>query len=156
MVCSITCSIAAVFIIGKIYFYNATTNSQVVKHYREKLPTHLKQLYDKLSNERLKISIYGYVLGFLLSLCIIFYNLTSKREKLNNKSVVCIVIATCFLTNYFYYRLTPKSDWMLNHINNGEQSKLWLQMYKTMSLYYHTGLVLGIIAVGILAFAFRC
>jgi hypothetical protein len=29
-------------------------------------------------------------------------------------------------------------------------------MYKTMSIYYHTGLVLGIIAVGILAFAFRC
>jgi hypothetical protein len=45
---------------------------------------------------------------------------------------------------------------MLNHINNGEQAKLWLQMYKTMALYYHTGLVLGIIAVGILAFAFRC
>lgn len=35
MVCSITCSIAAAFIIGKIYFYNATINSQVVKHYRE-------------------------------------------------------------------------------------------------------------------------
>ena len=156
MVCSISCSIATVFIVGKIYFYNATQNSEIVQHYREKLPTNLKLLYDKLSNERLKISIYGYVLGFILSLFIIFYNLRLKREKLSNTSLVCIVIATCFLTNYFYYMLTPKSDWMLNHINNPEQTKLWLQLYRTMSVYYHTGLVLGIIAVGLFAFAFRC
>lgn len=156
MVCSISCSIATAFIIGKIYFYNATTNSQVVQHYREKLPPHLKTLYDKLSNERLMISTYGYVLGFILSLFIIYYNRSLKREKMNNLSLVCIVVSTCFLTNYFYYSLAPKSDWMLNHITNGEQSKLWLEMYKKMSYYYHSGLVLGIIAVGFLAFAFRC
>lgn len=156
MVCSVSCSIAAAFIIGKIYFYNATTNSQVVKHYRDKLPRHLQNLYDKISNERLMISIYGYILGFVFSLLIIFYNLSLKREKLKTVSLVCIVVSTCFLTNYFYYSLSPKSDWMLNHVNNREQSRLWLEMYKSMSFYYHSGLVLGIIAVGILAFAFRC
>jgi hypothetical protein len=155
MVCSISCSIALVFVVGKIYFYNATTNSQIVKHYKEKLPTHLKILYDKISNERRRISIYGYVLGFFLSMCIIFYNLKLKREKLSNTSLVCIVIATCFLTNYFYYMLTPKSEWMLNHINSPEQTKLWLQLYRNMSVYYHSGLVLGIIAVGFVALAFR-
>ena len=155
MVCSISCSIALVFIIGKIYFYNATKNSKTVQDYRDKLPTHLKLLYDKISNERLRISIYGYILGFFLSLCIIFYNLKLKREKLSNTSLVCIVVATCFLTNYFYYMLTPKSEWMLNHINTPEQTKLWLQMYRTMSVYYHSGLVLGIIAVGFVALAFR-
>jgi len=155
MVCSISCSIALVFIIGKIYFYNATTNSQIIKHYRDKLPTNLKQLYDKISNERLRISIYGYVLGFILSLFIIFYNIRLKRERLSNTSLVCIVIATCFLTNYFYYMLTPKSEWMLNHINSPEQTKLWLQLYRNMSVYYHSGLVLGIIAVGFVALAFR-
>jgi hypothetical protein len=155
MVCHISCSIALVFVIGKIYFYNATKNSKTVQNYRDKLPTNLKQLYDKISDERLRISIYGYVLGFFLSLCIIYYNLKLKREKLSNTSLVCIVIATCFLTNYFYYMLTPKSEWMLNHINTPEQTKLWLQMYRTMSVYYHSGLVLGIIAVGFVALAFR-
>jgi uncharacterized protein YacL len=155
MACSVTCSIALVFIIGKIYFYNATTNSEIVKHYKEKLPTDLRNLYDKLSNERLRISCYGYALGLFLSFFIIYYNLQSKK-KINITSLVCIVITTCFLTNYFYYILTPKSDWMLNHINTPEQTKLWLQMYRTMSVYYHSGLVLGILAVGIFAFAFRC
>ena len=80
MACSITCSIALVFIIGQIYFYNATTNSKIVKHYKEKLPTNLRILYDKISNERLRISCYGYVLGLLLSFIIIYYCIQLKKK----------------------------------------------------------------------------
>jgi uncharacterized protein YacL len=139
-----------------IYFYNITNKSEIVKHYKDKLSTDLKNRYDKISKERMKISYYGYLIGFIISLLIILYNYNLKGKKLNTTSVVCIVVATSFLTNYFYYILTPKSDWMLNHINNPEQIKAWLQMYREMQLNYHLGLVLGIIAVGILAFAFRC
>jgi uncharacterized membrane protein YkgB len=156
MVCSVTCTIAFIFIVGKIYFYNATSNDKVVKHYKEKLPTDLKILYDKLTKERLHISLYGYGLGLIISLLIIYYNLKLKKDKLNNLSLVCLVISVTFITNYFYYILSPKSDWMLNHINNQEQSKAWLHIYRTMQVNYHLGFVFGIIAAGILAFAFRC
>jgi len=148
--------ISAVFIIGMIYFYNRTNKSEIVKHYKEKLSSDLQKRYDNISEERKKISIYGYILGFILSLLIVFYNLHFKRVRMNNTSLVCTVMATCFLTNYFYYMLSPKSDWMLNHISNSEQVKAWLLMYREMSYNYHAGLVLGIIAVGIFAFAFRC
>ena len=156
MACSISCMISAVFIIGMIYFYNITNKSAVVKMYKQNLTPDLQKLYDKLSSERMYISMKGYIIGFILSLLIIFYNLNFKRVRMNNTSLVCTVMATCFLTNYFYYMLTPKSDWMLNHINNSEQVKAWLQMYREMSYNYHAGLVLGIVAVGVLAFAFRC
>lgn len=156
MVCSISCSISAVFIIGMIYFYNATAKSAIVQHYKEKLPHDLKQRYDNITKERMRISYYGYILGFILSLLVIFYNLKRKGQKLNNTSIVCIVVSTCFLTNYFYYILSPKTDWMLNHMTNQEEVRIWLQMYRQMQVYYHSGLVLGIIAVGIMGFAFRC
>ena len=156
MACSISCAISAIFIIGMIYFYNSTSKSAVVQHYKSKLPSCLKERYDKITNERMMISYYGYAIGFILSLFIIFYNLKLKGSKLNNVSIVCIVTSVCFLTNYFYYILSPKSDWMLDHMTNQEQVKLWLQLYRTMQVYYHSGLVLGIIAVGIMAFAFRC
>jgi hypothetical protein len=52
--------------------------------------------------------------------------------------------------------LSPKSDWILNHMNTKEEIKAWLLMYREMQFNYHMGLVLGIIGVGILAFAFRC
>ena len=39
---------------------------------------------------------------------------------------------------------------------NKKESQAWLEMYRAFSLNYHVGLVLGIIGVGIFAFAFRC
>lgn len=156
MVCSVSCSISAIFIIAMIYFYNSTHKNHVVIHYKSKLPSDLQILYDKISYERQMISYKGYILGFILSLFIIFYNMNVKSGKLNNTSIVCIVVATSFLTNYFFYMLHPKSKWMLNYLNDKEQVKAWLQMYRTMQFNYHLGLVLGIIGVGVFAFAFRC
>ena len=156
MACSISCMISAIFIIGMIYFYNRTDKSEIVKHYKNMLPIDLQKRYEKISKERMTISYYGYGLGVILSLFIIFYNLKIKHVKLNTISLVCTVVATCFLTNYFYYILSPKSDWMLNHTTNQEQVKAWLLMYREMSYNYHAGLALGIVAVGIFAFAFRC
>ena len=156
MACTISCIISAVFVIGMIYFYNMTDKSEIVKHYKSNLPTDLQNRYEKISKERKLISFQGYILGLIFSLFIIFYNVRIKHHKMNSFALVCTVMATCFLTNYFYYMLSPKSDWMLNHTNNQEQVKAWLLMYREMSYNYHLGLVFGIIAVGVLAFAFRC
>ena len=45
---------------------------------------------------------------------------------------------------------------MLNHMGSQEEVKAWLQMYREMQYNYHAGLALGIVGVGVLAFAFRC
>lgn len=156
MACAISCMISAIFVIGMIYFYNLTDKSEIVKHYKSSLSIDLQKRYEKISNERTNISYQGYILGVILSLGIIFYNLKIKGVKMNTSALVCTVIATAFITNYFYYILSPKSDWMLNHLQNKEEIKAWLLMYREMQFNYHMGLVLGIIAVGILAFAFRC
>jgi len=156
MACLLSCAISAIFIIGMIYFYNMTDKSKIVQTYKAKLPSDLQNRYDKIAKERMNISYQGYILGFVLSLLVIFYNYNFKGSKMSNASLVCTVIAVSFLTNYFYYMLSPKSDWMLNHTNSSEQVKAWLQMYREMQFNYHAGLVLGIIAVGIMGFAFRC
>ena len=156
MACVISCMISTIFVIGMIYFYNMTDKSLIVKHYKSSLSSDLQKRYDKISKDRLMISYKGYALGVILSLGIIFYNMKIRGTKMNNISLVCTVLATAFITNYFYYILHPKSDWMLNHLQNKEEVKAWLIMYREMQYNYHMGLVLGIIAVGILAFAFRC
>ena len=156
MACALSCAVSAVFVIGMIYFYNMTDKSEIVKHYKSSLSSDLQKRYDKITKERSNISYQGYILGVILSLGIIFYNLKIKGAKMYTTALGCTVIATAFVTNYFYYMLHPKSDWMLNHMNNQEEVKAWLLMYREMSYNYHMGLVLGIIAVGILAFAFRC
>lgn len=154
MPCLITCLIATALIIATIYFQNASTKSKIVQEYKKQLPSKLQNLYEKLAAERLKINYYGYTLGLLLSLIIIWYS--KKNKKLSNTSLVCLTIVVSFFTNYFYYILSPKSTYMLQHINSPEQTKAWLTMYREMQYNYHFGFVLGVIAVGILAFAFRC
>ena len=156
MACLLICAISAIFIIGMIYFYNMTNKSKIVKSYKEKMPPDLQKRYEKISEERMRISYQGYILGFILSLFVIFYNYKFKGFRMGNTSLVCTVIAVSFITNYFYYMLSPKSDWMLNHMNSQDQVKGWLLMYREMQFNYHAGLALGIIAVGIMAFAFRC
>jgi uncharacterized protein YacL len=156
MPCSQTCLVATALIISMIYFQNATTKSKVVQMYKDQLPSNLQIRYEKITKERLRIYYYGYILGFILSFLIIMYNYSLKRNKLTNMNIVCITIVVSFFTNYFYYILSPKTDWMLNHINSPEQTKAWLTMYRSMQVNYHMGLVIGIIAVGVFAFAFRC
>jgi uncharacterized membrane protein YkgB len=148
--------IAVALIIAMIYFQNATSKSKIVQEYKKQLPSNLQNLYEKISAERLRLNYYGYTLGLILSLIIIMYNYTLKRNKLTTTSLVCLVIVVSFLTNYFYYILSPKSTYMLDHINSPEQTKAWLTMYREMQFNYHFGMVIGIIAVGVLAFAFRC
>jgi hypothetical protein len=157
--CYYTCMLAFVFIFGMIYFHNATTKSGVVELYKYQLTPNLRQLYEKISKERLYINYYGYTLGLAVALIVIFYNISlsdRNSNKLSNVSLVCLTIVIAFSTNYFFYILYPKSDWMLKHINSPEQTKGWLQMYRSMQYNYHMGLVLGLVAVGLIAFAFRC
>lgn len=157
MVCSFSCALSTIFIIGMIYFYNATNKSNVVKQYRSSLSSELREKYDKITKERMNISYQGYILGFFLSLLIVFYNKSlSKNKVFNNYSLICIVISTSFITNYFYYILSPKSDKMINYLKTKEEIEKWQTIYREMQYNYHFGIVLGIIAVGIMAFAFRC
>ena len=102
MVCKISCIISTIFIIGMIYFYNITNKSEIVKHYKDKLPTDLQKRYEKIAEERKAISFQGYIIGFIISLFIIFYNIKIKHTKMNTFSLVCTVMATSFLSNYFY------------------------------------------------------
>jgi hypothetical protein len=129
--------------------------SQIILKYKSQLPENLQKIYEQITNERTSIYYQGYVIGFILSLFIILGNVYSEHKMLSTTSMLCLVLATSFITNYFYYTLSPKKNWMLNYIKTPDQTKAWLQMYRRMQVYYHTGLVLGIIAVVIFAHAFR-
>jgi predicted PurR-regulated permease PerM len=154
--CSISASLALIAIVSMIYMNNATQSSQVIQQYQKQLPPNLQSLYQKIATERLHIYYMGYILGFLLSLIIIFYNRQMHpRQQMSLLTITTIVVAVSFITNYFYYILSPKSAWMLDNITTVDQNKAWLKMYRHMQVYYHSGLVLGIVAVALVSIAFR-
>jgi MFS family permease len=132
------------------------SSSTTMQNYEKNLSDKLKKIYKEIVAERTRIYYFGYVLGFVLAAVIILYNIQIKGMKMRWPIMVCITVAVAFITNYFYYILTPKTKWMLENIETPEETKAWLQMYRAMQTYYHGGLVFGIIAVGFAAFAFRC
>lgn len=154
--CGFTCALSSIFILSMVYMNYSMWNSQIMQTYKEQLPEELQNTYKQIVNERANIYYVGYLLGFILSIIIIFYNTQIMKNKMGNLGMVCLVVSTSFIINYFYYILTPKSNWMLNEIKGEEQTKAWLTMYRQMQVYYHTGFVLGLVGVGLFAYSFRC
>ena len=151
MPCVLSCSLSVIFLIGMVYFYMMTYQNKVVQNYKSSLSSELQERYQKIQKERLQISCQGYALGLVLSLFVIL----SLRRKMSSLSLLCIVVSVSFLTNYFYYVLHPKSDWMLTHMNSQEEVDGWLKMYREMQFNYHLGLVLGILAIALWTWGIR-
>ena len=154
--CKLSCAVSLVFITAMIYMMYATMQSNIITDYENTLSPELVVVYKTIAKERTGIYYYGYFLGFVLSLLFIVYNTTVRKVPFSSMPLVCIVVSISFFTNYFYYILSPKTTYMTEHLKTPEEIKAWGIMYRGMQKYYHTGLVLGLVSVGALAFAFRC
>ena len=155
MVCGISCSVAIAFVIGMIYFYGATNKSKIAEKYKKSLSPELRNKYDEIVKERSTIAYQGYGLGIIIAVVLILF-LRNNKVKLSNTSHVCIVVSVMFATNYFYYTLSTKKQYMLNYLENKDDVKRWLEMYKNMQYNYHMGLLFGIASAGVAAWSFRC
>ena len=155
MACSITCFLSAVFVVAMICMTNWMSTNQTTQKYQAQLPDKLQKIYSDIVQERREIFYTGYGIGFFIALFILFYNIRIRKEKVGWGSMICFTVSIAFLTNYFYYILTPKTKWMLEYIDSPEQTKAWFTLYRTMQVYYHGSLVLGLVAIALLTFAFR-
>lgn len=156
MPCTITCVIALVFLIANIYTILSSSRDKNDKQdFLNVLNDKQKFTYENIIKERKNIYYMGYILGLLLSLLIIFVIRKINKNKLNNISLVCLVGSITFITNYLFYILYPKTDYMLLHLNDKKQIEEWLKIYKKMQFKFHMGFVLGIIAVMIFCYGLR-
>jgi primosomal protein N' len=156
MFCKTTCFVSIVFLIANIYVMLNVDKNELKDNFVKLLNFNQKNLYESLIKERRNIYFQGYALGLLFSIIYLFYIKQFLNKKINNILMVCTVGFIVFLTNYFYYILIKKSTYMIEHLNNKEQIKAWLDIYRSMQVRYHIGLVLGIFAAMIFAASNRC
>ena len=147
MVCLSSCIVAIVFIVAMIFTMYGSDKIKAIQDFRRILTPLQNEIYTKIANERRKIYFIGFGLGLLLSFIFLLWNsiLRSGSRQFNRSSTICIVGAITFTTNYFYYMLAPKSDWMILHIEGETQKKAWLHIYKKMQYSYHIGALFGLI-----------
>ena len=149
------CIIAVVFLIANIFTIVSCNSDNYKQNFKNLLTKQQNLIYEKITTERTIIYYSGYALGIILSILTIFIMTKIMKIKLATTSLVCIIGAVTFTTNYLYYILYPKSDYMLLHLNDKKQIEGWLDIYKTMQFKFHLGFVFGIIAVIIFSASFN-
>ena len=156
MFCKGTCLIAIVFFIANIYTILSCANDNYKQEFKNVLSIEQKNKYEQIIEERRSIYFKGYILGIILSILAVYFNLKIFKKKLSTMSIVCLVGTITFVTNYLFYILHPKTDYMLLHLNDKTQITGWLKIYKHMQVKFHMGFVFGIIAVMIMGYAYKC
>lgn len=144
MVCTTSCAIFAVLLIGMIYMSVSIDKCTLSSDFMKTLSPEEQQKYEKRLTERKYIYYGGFILGFILS---IFLLNAMPSYSYGQTSILCVIGSTMFLTSYFFYILYPKQPLMIIELEKEEQRKEWAKMYKKMQYHYHTGLVIGIVAV---------
>lgn len=153
--CTITCFIALIIVIAMTLMTIMVSNDPSIKSYRDKLPDNTKAVYDRIVEERQQIYFTGYLIGFVVSIFSILFSTKVLKQKMPISAMVCLAIVVSTIVNYFYYILSPKSNYMIELLTTDQQRQEWVTVYKSMQYYYHSSFALGAVAVGVFAYAFR-
>jgi hypothetical protein len=152
--CAYSCGIAATLIAGMAYCTYMGDRNKLVQDYMRTLTEDQQRAYTRIVAERRGIYLRGFGWGLLLSALLL--GIHHQYKSLSRAGLLCSVAAITLATNYFYYVLSPKSDWMVLHFNNDnpQDAANWLRVYRGMQVNYHVGLVLGIAGTVLLSNAF--
>ena len=141
MVCITNCALGFALVGGTIATALVSKQDPVFKKYHSTLDPEQKDALERIANERLNLYIQGTLLGLLLVGVMTFFG-TWKISPFTNG---CTFVAIVLLTQYFYYILMPKRDWMLKHLKTSVQNEGWLSVYRHMSVRWHMGLLVGLV-----------
>ena len=116
-------------LIGSSIATGVLVNYTHYTNFEKSLDEEQTKTYTKIKNERLYIYIFATVLGMIIGVM--------------NRSDKCLAVSSALFTQIFVYKIWPKSDYMLNHTNNNEQSKLWMKQYTHMTTLSNVGMLVG-------------
>jgi uncharacterized protein YacL len=140
------CYLSAIIGIGLLggSFYTMLVPKEEVERIKTMVSPEASKAYEKIVKERMNLYIQGLIIG--LSLAILYrYKYGDSVENSLHRNSLFILIT--LITTKIYYMLMPKSDYMLNYIQNNEQSKEWLKIYNLMKNRYHTGFLVGALSM---------
>ena len=146
MVCTVTCSISSIFLIGMFYMTYAIDKCSVTRNFVDSLSTEQRDQYYRIVNKRRTIYLTGFMIGALLSVYVVS-TMYQKNPNTSKLSAVCMAGTVTFITAYFCYILWPKPPLMVLELNEKKQREEWVKVYKKMQQTYHIGLLLGLISV---------
>lgn len=120
MRCGFVCLIASALAIGAFACSIPETQSTHEGLRRTLSPAQL-ELLDNISSERSRLAFEGLIVGLGVALipALTFH-------------AWCTASLLVLITQSTYYHLSPKSEWLLNHVSSKQQVDEWLRVYQHM------------------------
>ena len=88
--------------------------------------------------------LLGLFLGFI-------YLSMNKNTNMN----ICAFIAIIFITQIVFYKIYPKSTYMLYHLDKQEQVSAWTDIYTYMKKIYMFSFILAIVSYILIGYSFK-
>ena len=148
MNCITFCTVGIMLLVANLVVCLTADKSKQKDEFYATLDADLIKRYEGIIEERKSIYVRGLLYGLLLSAVLIGYAKMETKTRFNKGMYICVAGGTTLLTNYLYYMISPKSDYMVLHLNSPKQREEWAKINRSMQLKYHVGLVLGILAAG--------
>ena len=122
MRCGVTCLIASVLTISA-FACMLPMHVKETDKLRALLNKDQVEILDKVVYERSRLAFEGLLLGIVVAMPLgLFF------------SAWCYATVALFITHSVYYNASPKTYWLLDHLNSREQVKQWLRVYQTFKL----------------------
>ena len=102
--------------------------------------------YKEIIQERLKIYIFGMIIGLILGFIYIYIYSEDKFK-------VCKFVAIVLVTKLTFYYFYPKSDFMLYHLTETNQVKAWTDVYRNYKNAWRNSLIIAILSYVLLSFS---
>ena len=149
-VCSLSCGIATMFILASLFTSLFIEKVSVSQDFKNSLNDKQLKTYQEIVKHRQTLYLHGLLIGFIVSLVVIF----GLRIHGSRLTTFCSVLAISFVVCYFYYILSPKQKYMVRELENQEQIDKWLKIYRLMQFRYHLGFALGLVGVAVFSQSF--
>lgn len=120
MRCGIVCLLASVLTVSA-FACTLPMNTRAIEDLRVLLNKKQIAILDEISAERARLSFEGLLLGLIAAMPLVLLF-----------QAWCSAAVVLFVTQGTYYHISPKKNWMLNHLETKEQVDQWLVVYKKM------------------------
>lgn len=137
--CGLSCLLASMFFGSMLYSMLYYDKNTVFINFNSTLDEYQKQVYREIMRERMRIYIQGLLFGLLCGFIYLQYTTKSIYT-------ACVFTVIVLGINNLYYILIPKTKYMLQYLNNQEQTNAWLDVYKSMKHRCYMGMVLGAVS----------
>ena len=141
------CSVAFVLLLSS-FFMMFLKDESLFTNFMNTLNDKQKTLYNKIIRERIMIYSGGMLTGLLLGIVYLYMN---KKSAMN----ICAFITIVLVTQLIFYKVYPKSTYMLYHLDDPKQVSAWTDIYTFMKKIYMLSFVLAIISYILIGYSFR-